>query len=222
LIRRLYLFLTELLYHQLAWSYDGVAAIVSAGLWQAWVRSILPDLSGARILELGHGPGHLQAALLERGTRVVGLDKSPQMTRQAAHRLRKRYPSEHPALVHGDALQLPFANQSFACVTATFPTQYVTARETLAEIYRVLTPDGKLVVMPGARLVAPRGVMQHVAVGIFRVFGLSQDWRGVARQYFVVPMERAGFVCTIERRPFGVGGNPFRSSEVFVIIGKKR
>ncbi|HNB52867.1 MAG TPA: methyltransferase domain-containing protein [Anaerolineales bacterium] len=217
MIRHLYLLLTELLYHQLAWAYDLVAAIVSAGQWKAWVRSILPDLTGNRILELGHGPGHLQASLLERGHPVIGLDKSPEMTRQASRRLRKRYT---PALVHGDAFHLPFAPQTMDCVVATFPTNYITARESLSEIYRVLTPEGKLVVVPGARLVAPRGVFQRFAAGIFRFFGLSQDWRGVARQFFVIPMEQAGFVCTVERRagPY----LPFTNSEIFVIIGLKQ
>lgn len=215
MIRRLYLFLTELLYHQLAWSYDGVAALVSAGFWKKWVLCILPDLSGNRILELGHGPGHLQAALLEQGERVVGLDKSPQMTRQAARRLRKRCPPARlPTLVHGDAFSLPFASHTFDCVVATFPTHYITAQETLSEIYRVLTPGGKLVVLPGGRFVAPRGVFQQFSAGIFRVFGLSQDWKAIARLGFAAPMERAGFEVTVEKRPF-------RSSEVFVIIGKK-
>lgn len=214
MIRRLYLFLTELLYHQLAWTYDGVAALVSAGLWQAWVRSIMPDLAGHRILELGHGPGHLQAALLQEGQHVIGLDKSPQMTRQAARRLRKQFSPLACALVHGDAFNLPFASQTFDCVTATFPTNYVTARETVAEVYRVLTPGGKFIVMPGARLVAPRGAAQHFSGWIYRVFGLSQDWSPVASQWFAKPMRQAGFVVSVEKRPF-------RSSEIFVIIGYK-
>ncbi|NUM49059.1 MAG: methyltransferase domain-containing protein [Anaerolineales bacterium] len=210
MIRRFYLFLTELLYHQFAWAYDGVAALVSAGYWKHWGFAILPDLTGHRILELGHGPGHLQAALLEKGDRVIGLDKSPEMTRQAAHRLRKK----QPRLVHGAAGRLPFADQSFDRVAATFPTNYITARDTLAEIYRVLAPGGRVVVVPGARLVAPRGAAQQLAAGIFQMFGLSQDWELVARQAFVVPMQCAGFNVLVERRPF-------RSSEIFVIIGEK-
>ena len=60
-------FFFHLLYHQFAWTYDWVAAGVSLGRWNEWVRSILPYMQEGRILELGHGPGHLQAELLKTG-----------------------------------------------------------------------------------------------------------------------------------------------------------
>jgi ubiquinone/menaquinone biosynthesis C-methylase UbiE len=209
-LRRLYLFLTELLYHQLAWSYDLVATLVSAGHWKDWVLSILPDLTGDRILELGHGPGHLQSALLKQGITAVGLDKSPQMSKRAYRRIQKLDPS----LVQGDAFHLPFAKETFDRVVATFPTNYITARETLTEIFRVLQPGGGMIVVPGARLAAPRGVAERFAAGIFRLFGLSQDWTILAHNWFVVPIQKAGFEVIVERRPF-------KSSEIFVITGKK-
>jgi len=208
---RLYLFLTELLYHQLAWSYDLVAALVSAGHWKDWGLSILPDLSGNRILELGHGPGHLQAALLQQGIAIVGLDKSPQMTKQAHQRIRRL----NPSLVHGDAFHLPFADETFDRVVATFPTHYITAQETLVEVFRVLHPDGKVVVIPGARLTTPRGMPERFASGIFRLFGLSQDWSDLAHNWFVKPIRQAGFEVIMERRTH-------KSGEIFVIIGKKQ
>jgi ubiquinone/menaquinone biosynthesis C-methylase UbiE len=214
MFRRLYLFLTGLLYHQLAWAYDGVAALVSAGQWKQWALSIVPDLTGKRILELGHGPGHLQAALLEKDIQVIGLDKSPQMSRQANRRLQKRDFKKRPGLVHGDANYLPFADESFDQVVATFPTNYMTAGGTLSEVYRVLSPAGGLVVIPGARLTAPRGLAERLASGIFRLFGLAQDWSELAREWFVMPIQRAGFSVSVERRPF-------KSGEIFVIMGKK-
>ena len=45
-----YLWLCRRLYHELAWSYDIVADLVSAGQWDAWRRSVLGP--GA-----GHGGG---------------------------------------------------------------------------------------------------------------------------------------------------------------------
>ncbi|MFN2198120.1 MAG: hypothetical protein ACK2UW_18520, partial [Anaerolineales bacterium] len=51
------------LYTDLAWSYDYVASTVSLGLWNEWVLSVLTDMIRPPILEIGHGPGHLQAAL---------------------------------------------------------------------------------------------------------------------------------------------------------------
>ena len=55
----------HLLYHPFAFTYDLVAAVVSFGQWKNWGQSILPFIDGTRILELGHGPGHLQRFLLD-------------------------------------------------------------------------------------------------------------------------------------------------------------
>ena len=59
LIQRFMRFFFHLLYHPFAFTYDLVAATVSFGDWKNWVYSILPFINGTRILELGHGPGHL-------------------------------------------------------------------------------------------------------------------------------------------------------------------
>ncbi|HRJ76215.1 MAG TPA: hypothetical protein PLX90_09465, partial [Anaerolineales bacterium] len=65
-----------LLYHPFAFAYDFVAAFVSFGQWKNWGRSILPFISGTHILELGHGPGHLQRFLLNANLTLFGLDES--------------------------------------------------------------------------------------------------------------------------------------------------
>jgi ubiquinone/menaquinone biosynthesis C-methylase UbiE len=210
MLRRLYLLLTALLYHQFAWAYDQVAALVSAGHWIDWILSILPNLKGPRILELGHGPGHLQFALGQKGITAIGLDKSPQMSKQASQRLN----GQLSRLVHGDALHLPFAKESFDQVVATFPTNYIVEPQALVEVYRVLHPGGNLMVVPGARLTAPRGVSEHVASIIFRLFHQSPDWTELAHNWFVDPIEQAGFEVCVELRPI-------ESSEVFIINGKK-
>ncbi len=138
------------LYHEFAWTYDGVAWLVSAGLWRRWTATALPFLQG-RVLELGFGPGHLQLALAEqRHHYAVGLDRSPQMGTQAARRLRRQ--GFTPQLVQGTALTLPFATASFDTVLATFPAEYILAAETVAEIRRVLTPAGRIVIVDGAQL----------------------------------------------------------------------
>ena len=77
----------HLLYHQFAWAYDAVSAAVSLGRWCDWGMAALPFLSGPRVLELGHGPGHLLAAMAGGEWRVTGLDLSPQMGFLARRRL---------------------------------------------------------------------------------------------------------------------------------------
>src|SRR5512143_2186632 len=89
LIRRLMRAVFYLLYHPFAFTYDLVAATVSLGRWKAWVFSILPYVEGTRLLELGHGPGHLQRILRDRGLASVGLDESAPMGNLARKRLRQ-------------------------------------------------------------------------------------------------------------------------------------
>lgn len=140
----------HLLYHQLAWSYDAVSALVSLGGWQAWGRAALPYLTGPRVLDLGHGPGHLLRELDGAGYIPTGIDNSPQMGRLARRRLAGRgLPAR---LVRGRGQSLPFSAGSFDTVVATFPAPYILEPDTLAAIRRVLRPGGRLVIVPEAEL----------------------------------------------------------------------
>lgn len=140
----------HLLYTRLAPTYDAVAWAVSFGQWREWGAAALPYLSGPRVLELGHGPGHMLAALAAHGYEAIGLDLSPQMGRLA----RRRRPTSR--LVRARAQASPFATASFDGVLATFPTAYITAPATVAAVYRSLRPGGRLVIVPEARLGGPR------------------------------------------------------------------
>jgi len=181
----------RLLYHEFAWSYDLVAATVSLGMWKRWVYSALPYLPGPRVLELGHGPGHLQAALAHREVFAAGLDESRQMGRQARARLRRLgYPQR---LLNGYAQRLPFTANTFHQVAATFPSDYIVQPDTLAEIRRVLLPGGELVVLPFAWHTG-QGALHRLAAGLFRITGEAPDWD----QAFVEPFRRAGFQTRLE------------------------
>jgi ubiquinone/menaquinone biosynthesis C-methylase UbiE len=134
-----------LLYHPFAFLYDLVAATVSFGRWRDWVISILPFLHGSRILELGHGPGHLQRFLLDRGFSPFGLDESTQMGRLARRKL-----GLDARLTRGLAQSLPFPDDSFDTIVSTFPTDYIFEQSTLSGIRRCLSDGGRLIVLPVA------------------------------------------------------------------------
>lgn len=161
-------FFFRLLYHQFAYTYDLVAATVSFNRWKNWVVSVVPFVEGRHVLEIGHGPGHLQRALLSRGLAPVGIDESIQMGRLAKRNLRRLAVSQSqsssssptPAfilrdytqikLTRGVAQQLPFPRETFDTIVATFPTEYITDPKTLEEVKRCLTVGGRLVVLPVA------------------------------------------------------------------------
>ncbi|MBK9940355.1 MAG: class I SAM-dependent methyltransferase [Kouleothrix sp.] len=132
-------------YREFAWSYDAVAAAVSAGHWASWVRAVLPYLRG-RVLELGPGTGTLQLALAARpaGPAPLGLEASPQMLAITRGKLARA--GRPVCLARGLAQALPLAPASVDTVVATFPTEYIIDQATLDEIGRVLRPGGRLVV----------------------------------------------------------------------------
>ncbi len=155
----------HLLYHEFAWTYDLVAAAVSLGRWKGWVLTALPHLEG-RVLEIGHGPGHLQMALHERGLPAFGMDESRQMGRQARRRLRRN--GFTGQLARGYAQNLPYRSNSFDTVVATFPSEYIFEAQTLKEIRRVLVHGGKLVILPSAWITG-NGILDRLAAGLFQV-----------------------------------------------------
>ncbi len=176
----------RLLYHQLAPFYDLVAWTVSLGRWNKWVESVIPLVQPGRMLELGFGPGHLQLGLRKHGFTPFGIDASPHMARQARQNLRK---AGLPSLLsQADAAALPFPNASFDCLIATFPSEYIVAPATLHEARRVLTRDGKFIILLAAS-VLPNSNSNRFIHWLFKVTGQSPAWD----EKYLAPFRSAGF-----------------------------
>ncbi|MFL7839584.1 MAG: class I SAM-dependent methyltransferase [Candidatus Promineifilaceae bacterium] len=139
-----------LLYHQLAPTYDMVSWLVSFGKWREWQLAALPFIQGPDVLDLAHGPGHMLITLQRGGYQVTGIDLSPQMGRLAMQKIRADRGSI--SILQAPAQKLPIASASFDTVLATFPTEFIAEQATLAEIHRVLRPNGRLVIVPQANL----------------------------------------------------------------------
>lgn len=169
----------RLLYHELAWTYDAVSAIVSLGQWGDWQRVALRYLdvpAGAPVLELAHGTGRLAIELRRAGYRLVALDRSPAMGRIARRRLLRW--GWCPPLVRAEAAALPFGANRFAAVISTFPTEFIADPATLAEIHRVLTPEGRLVIVMGATLTGHNAAARSLELA-YRVTGQRGPWAAI-------------------------------------------
>lgn len=142
---RAYLWACEVLYHQLAWGYDVVSWLVSAGHWRRWQRGVWQEVRGQRVLEVGCGTGAMVVEGLARGFDVVGVDRSSPMLAVAQARLVER--GKLCPLLQGDGRELPFAEGTFEAVIATFPAGYILELTTLSEIHRVLDQEGQLVLL---------------------------------------------------------------------------
>lgn len=134
-----------LLYHQLAWTYDAVAYLVSGGRWFGWGNEIDTFLTGSTVLELGFGTGHHLIDLYRKGYSFYGMDSSSQMAALARKRL--NFGKNEPTLVQGNSDSMPFNNECFDSVLAIFPSEYIFQLWTISETARVLRPDGRLVAL---------------------------------------------------------------------------
>ena len=210
-MRRLLRFFFYLLYHPFAFAYDLVAATVSVGRWKDWVLSVVPFIEGNRILEIGHGPGHLQYVLLSRNLFAVGMDESAPMGRLAKRNLARRlFPSKHSNssrqhaytqtnLTRGIAQDLPLSNESFDTVVATFPSEYITDEHTLTGVKRCLINGGRFIVLPVAMLMG-RGILDRLMSAVFRVTHQAPDDPiEIFSKRFERPFLEAGFQVEIKQ-----------------------
>ena len=203
----------HLLYHPFAGTYDLVAWIVSLGRWGDWVGSVVPFIEGTRVLELGHGPGHLQRILLALGLLSFGLDESWQMGRLAKQRLFQNGYTQFK-LARGVAKSLPFPNRVFDTVIATFPSEYIFDLRTLLETQRVLTNGGRLIVLPAAWITGQK-LMERFAASFFRVTGqVPSDPIEVIYERLKTPFAEAGFRVKIEQVEV-------KSSLALIVIAEK-
>ena len=230
-MRAILRFFFRLLYHPFAFAYDLVAASVSFGRWKDWTMEVVPFLSGTRILELGHGPGHLQRLLLSRGLTAVGVDESAQMGRLAKRRIieeqfrlskksgdealgTQRIAYAQNNLVRGLAQGLPFPTATFDTVVSTFPAEYIFDARTLTEAYRVLTPAGRFVILPGA-VITGRGIRDRFLAWLFRFTGQTpSNLSEIIHERSKEPFANAGFQLQVHELSV-------KSSIVFIMIATK-
>lgn len=93
---------------------------------------------GARVLDVGCGPGDLSAAAAARGAAVIGADFAPEMLAIARGR--------HPGIEFrvADAEALPFPDGGFDAVVMGFLAGHLShAPRAFAEGFRVLRPGGR-------------------------------------------------------------------------------
>ncbi len=173
---RLIKFGFRLLYNEMAWTYDMVSRIVSLGEWRSWQRAAIKHLNvppGVCVLELAHGTANLQIDLRTAGLDSIGVDLSPYMGQIARRKLLRHRIT--PKLARCRAQALPFPANTFPAIVSTFPTDFIVDPATLAEVYRVLQPGGRLVFIPNGQLTGG-GVARQGLEAAYRITGQRGPW----------------------------------------------
>jgi trans-aconitate methyltransferase len=111
----------------------------------AGVLELLAAKPGERILDLGCGTGHLTAKIAEAGAHVVGIDRSPDMIRQA----KESYPSLRFEVMDAREITL---DGTIDAVFSNATLHWVKEPErVIAGIKKVLRPGGRFVAEFGGK-----------------------------------------------------------------------
>jgi demethylmenaquinone methyltransferase/2-methoxy-6-polyprenyl-1,4-benzoquinol methylase len=135
------------MFTRIAARYDLMNSLMTGGRHHAWRRLTAAAVGGAPTglaLDLATGTGDLALALRAATPDrvVVGADFSEAMLRHARAKLRARGEAG-VTLLAADALALPFADKTFACVTSAFLLRNLADLPAgLAEMRRVTMPGG--------------------------------------------------------------------------------
>ena len=127
-----------------------------ANRWMVDCLGVGPD---DRMLDVGCGPGLAVAYAAEtRGARVVGVDASEVMVRQARRRNRRAIRQGRVEIHRADAADLPFPDGAFTAAGSLNSLQFWPAPgKGLAELQRVVAPGGRVAVVLMARSDDPDG-----------------------------------------------------------------
>lgn len=141
------------MFDSIAGKYDFLNHFLSAGTDIYWRRKAvgeLKQLRPARILDIATGTGDFAFETLRLGSevKVTGVDISEGMLDVGRRKVRERGLGHRVELQLGDSENLPFDNNTFDAVTASFGVRnFENLQQGLTEMHRVLKPGGKMVIL---------------------------------------------------------------------------
>jgi ubiquinone/menaquinone biosynthesis C-methylase UbiE len=110
------------------------------------IVSLADPASADRVLDIACGPGYLTMALARRAAAAVGLDATDKFIFSAANEAARRGIG-NLRFVLGDVMRLAFRDSSFGLVACKMAFHHFPEpAEVLAQMVRVATPGGKIVI----------------------------------------------------------------------------
>lgn len=144
--------------------YDIMNDVMSVGIHRIWKQAMMDWLAprvGQKLLDVAGGTGDVSFKFLERAGsgHATVCDITESMLIAGRTRAEAAAMSDSLDWVVGDAMALPFEDNTFDVYTISFGIRNVTRpQEALNEAYRVLRPGGRLMVLEFSQL--PNPMMQ--------------------------------------------------------------
>ncbi len=144
--------------------YDVMNDVMSMGIHRIWKDAMMDWLAprkGQRLLDVAGGTGDISFRFLARAGEAHStvLDLTEPMLIEGRKRAEAGHLADSLDWVVGDAMALPFEDNTFDVYTISFGIRNVTRpQEALNEAFRVLKPGGRLMVLEFSQL--PSAAMQ--------------------------------------------------------------
>ena len=151
-------------FSSVASKYDIMNDVMSAGIHRIWKHSMMDWLApraGQKLLDVAGGTGDISFKFLDRAGsgHATVLDLTENMLVEGRKRAEAAKMADSLDWVVGDAIALPFDDNTFDVYTISFGIRNVTVpQNALNEAYRVLRPGGRLMVLEFSQL--PNPLMQ--------------------------------------------------------------
>ena len=144
--------------------YDVMNDVMSVGIHRLWKDAMMDWLApraGQRLLDVAGGTGDIAFRFLKRAGEghATVLDLTEAMLVEGRQRAEAESMGDSLDWLVGDAMALPFADNTFDVYTISFGIRNVTRpQEALNEAFRVLRPGGRLMVLEFSQI--PNDLMQ--------------------------------------------------------------
>ena len=130
-------------YGRMARIYDVVVKVFP--IWRNWITQAVPHIVGSKVLEISFGTGYLLTQYAHQYD-TYGIDYNWALTHIARQNLERA--GMQASLQQADVAHLPYRSEMFDTVINTMAfTGYPDGAKAMAEIYRVLKPTGRLLLV---------------------------------------------------------------------------
>lgn len=148
-------------FNSVATRYDVMNDVMSLGIHRLWKDAMMDWLAprpGQTLLDVAGGTGDISFRFLKRAGHghATVLDLTEPMLTEGRKRAEASHLGDSVSWVTGDAMALPFADNTFDVYTISFGIRNVTRpQQALSEAYRVLKRGGRLMVLEFSQLPSP-------------------------------------------------------------------
>lgn len=145
------------MFNSIAFRYDFLNRFLTAGVDIRWRKKAirqLKEIQPNRVLDVATGTGDvaIMAHRMLRPKKIIGIDISEGMLSLGKEKIQKLGLTEAIQLQTGDSETIHFPDHHFDAVTVAFGVRnFAHLDKGMAEMYRVLRPGGKLVVLEFSR-----------------------------------------------------------------------